>query len=364
MQGVLLAGLGGSPVEGNRGKSSGGVNSTLSMLQLRCNNKIELNSYSLRGRFRAACVALAVVKSLAEKTCWRRRGLRSRLSHTLGARKARKAEGPPADASGPLIEKLRRQSVGATAPAIVEADAHDVVGEATGLRNDLPENRRAERLLGLAEVDVEILELGSPAAPDGPFDARTRGPAGLHVLEGPDDRPDRRGDGGGVLDLTVGDTGRPVEQDVGRPQHAQAGARGAEPGELMVGGHSRDRKRRDLESRAALLARGLNVGFPAVDPLAQLIVVARLEAADDAIDLLRFGERADPGQGDVVLGLAPAVADVHAPIETRPAIDGRGRRRRLIRRPQVSGSGRAHRQNNESSRRKKQLLHNNSPVRY
>ena len=65
-------------------------------------------------------------------------------------------------------------SVSATAPAVVEADAHDVVGEATGLRDDLSQRRRGERLLGLAEVDVEILELGGPATPDGPFDARTR----------------------------------------------------------------------------------------------------------------------------------------------------------------------------------------------
>jgi hypothetical protein len=72
-------------------------------------------------------------------------------------------------------------------------------------------------LLGLAEVDVEILELGGPATPDGPFDARARGPAGLHFLEGPGDRRARRSDRGGVLDLTVGDTGRSVEQHVARP---------------------------------------------------------------------------------------------------------------------------------------------------
>jgi hypothetical protein len=44
------------------------------------------------------------------------------------------------------------------------------------------------------------------------------------------------------------------------------------------------------------------IGFQAEDPLAELIVVARLEAADDAIDLLRFGERADSEQGHFVLG--------------------------------------------------------------
>src|SRR3954463_3698118 len=103
--------------------------------------------------------------------------------------------------------EARRQSVSATAPAVVEADAHDVVGEATGLRDDLSQRRRGERLLGLAEVDVEVFEPGGPAPPDGPFDARTRGPAGLHILEGPGDRRAGGGERGGVLDLTVGDTG-------------------------------------------------------------------------------------------------------------------------------------------------------------
>src|SRR3954454_22694880 len=92
--------------------------------------------------------------------------------------------------------KARRQSVSATAPAVVEADAHDVVGEATGLRDDLSQRRRGERLLGLAEVDVEVLELGGPATPDDPFDARTRGPAGLHVLEGSGVRRAGAGDRG------------------------------------------------------------------------------------------------------------------------------------------------------------------------
>src|SRR3954462_4343410 len=104
--------------------------------------------------------------------------------------------------AAPCRSEARRRSVSATTPAVVEADAHDVVGEATGLRDDLSQRRRAERLLGLAEVDVEILELGGPATPDGPFAARTCGPAGLHVLEGPDDRRARRSDRGSVLDLT------------------------------------------------------------------------------------------------------------------------------------------------------------------
>ena len=54
--------------------------------------------------------------------------------------------------------------------------------------------------------------------------------------------------------------------------------------------------------------------------MAELIVVARLEAADDAVNLLRSGERADLRQGSLRPGMAPAVADVHAPIETRPGM--------------------------------------------
>ena len=54
-------------------------------------------------------------------------------------------------------QSCKKSSVSAAAPAIVEADTHDVVGEATGLRNDLSQRRRAERLSppGYAECPVE-----------------------------------------------------------------------------------------------------------------------------------------------------------------------------------------------------------------
>src|SRR5262249_27980069 len=50
------------------------------------------------------------------------------------------------------------------APLVVDADAHDVVGQPAGLGHDGPRRRCGERLLGLAEVEVEIFELGAPAA--------------------------------------------------------------------------------------------------------------------------------------------------------------------------------------------------------
>src|SRR3954469_23736560 len=99
----------------------------------------------------------------------------------------------------------------------------------------------------------------------------------------------------------------------------------------MVRGHSREPI--DLESRTALLTRGLNIGFEAPHPLAELIVVAGLEAPDHPVNLLRFGDRPDPAQGRLVLRVPPAVPDVDAPIEASPTVDGRRRGWGLVSRP-------------------------------
>ena len=91
----------------------------------------------------------------------------------------------------------------------------------TGLRRDRPQPGGAEGMFRLAEVDVEILEFGAPAAADGSLDARAGGPSGLHILEGCGERPDAgRGDNRVVLDLTVCDAGRAKEQDVRGHQDA------------------------------------------------------------------------------------------------------------------------------------------------
>src|SRR4029077_2430725 len=110
---------------------------------------------------------------------------------------------------------------------------------------------------------------------------------------------------------------------------AQAGTRGAEPWKLVVSAQEGSGNAcGDLQDIATLLPRSLNVGFKAPDPLAKLIVVARLEAADHPVDIAgcrRGAEHARSNlQSHIVLRLAPAIADVHAPIEACPGVD-RGR---------------------------------------
>src|SRR5262245_14020070 len=66
--------------------------------------------------------------------------------------------------------------------------------------------------------------------------------------------------------------------------------------------------------------------FKAPHPSSELVIVARLDAADDAIELLRLGYRS-PEQRCGVSLFPPAVADVCAPIDARPGVYGQGRRR-------------------------------------
>ena len=93
------------------GQSSGGINNTLSMLQLRCNNKIELNLNSFIGR--GACTVGESPAEWANAVSPARgnvfAGKAGRLDEMPPC--ARKAKGPLADASGPLIEEVRRRSV-------------------------------------------------------------------------------------------------------------------------------------------------------------------------------------------------------------------------------------------------------------
>src|SRR5262245_28209605 len=217
---------------------------------------------------------------------------------------ARQKKGPPA-CRRPLSWKRWVRSV-AAAPLVVQADADDVVGGPEGLasvgsdRGPSDRDGGRARQLGLAEVDVEIFELGAPAATQGALDAGADGPSGLHILEGGDGRcRDRSGadvQDRAVLDLTVGDTRRTIDQDVRAPQEAQPAARGAEPLELVVGrqrrGNGADAGDEDTsQRRATLLAGTLEIGFPAPHPAAELIVVAGLDAADHAVDLLGFRYR-------------------------------------------------------------------------
>src|SRR5262249_18780069 len=118
--------------------------------------------------------------------------------------------------------------------------------------------------------------------------------------------------------------------------------------------------------RAAFLTGSLNVGFQPEYPCSKLIVVAGLDAADHAVDVLGFshgGVEADKTTGTVVFRLAPAVADVGAPIHARPGVDRSGRGRRRVSRPRVHVCGPcgSRRQHNESSRSKKRASSSRIP---
>jgi hypothetical protein len=195
----------------------------------------------------------------------------------------------------------------AVAPAAATpTDAHDVVGCPAGIRND--RRRGGERSLRVAEVDVEIFELAAPAAAEGTLEAGAGGPSGLHVLEGPGCGTDvGHSNRCAILDLAIRNAERSVGQDIRTPQDAKAGPGGPKPVEFVVGGDRGERS--DDEGRAALLAGGLNVGFKTPHPRAELVVVAGLKAADDAVDVLRPRYRANAAHGEITLRLAPAVSD-------------------------------------------------------
>src|SRR5205823_8032942 len=141
-----------------------------------------------------------------------------------------------------------------------QADTDDVVSRLEGLRSKRSNDRRADRSLGLAEIDVEVFDLRAPAIAQSAFDAAADGKSGLHILEGRDHRP-HAGRGGRrvILDLTVGRTGRAIDQDIRSPQEAETAAGRTEPFELVVGREGRQRKDAN-EGRAALLTGGLKVG--------------------------------------------------------------------------------------------------------
>src|SRR5262249_52012047 len=133
-----------------------------------------------------------------------------------------------------------------------------------------------------------------------------------------------------------------------------------------ISGQRGGRKCQDWKRRAAFLTGGLNVGFQPEYPCSKLIIVAGLDAANDAVDVLGFlhiDAEADNTSSVVVFRLAPAVSDVPAPIDAGPAIDGRGRRRRRVSRPRVHvrGPRGSRRQHNESGRSKEEFFSSRIP---
>src|SRR5439155_14422792 len=90
-------------------------------------------------------------------------------------------KGPLADASGPWIRAVATElvAVAAGAPFVVQTDSNDVVRRPASLGRDHAQGRGGKGHLGLAQVDVQVFELGATAAAEGPFDAGAGGPSGL-----------------------------------------------------------------------------------------------------------------------------------------------------------------------------------------
>src|SRR5262245_24271167 len=132
------------------------------------------------------------------------------------------------------------------APFVVQANTHDVIGQAAVEGRGQGGRRYGNRLLQLAEVHIEVFDLRAPTAAERALDAAAGGPPGPHVIDacrrsGPDAG---RVDGESVLGLPVSHTSRSVQEEVGGGQKAKARPRGAEPLELMIGGSSRLSDRR------------------------------------------------------------------------------------------------------------------------
>src|SRR5919204_3467701 len=186
----------------------------------------------------------------------RQNNARIELQFTGGGRSAKMMKGRlrrkrPFDRNG-----IRRRSVATSAPFVVEADTHDVVGQPTvEVRGEAGGGHRDGRL-ELAEVDIEVFDLCAPASPKCSFDAGARGPTRAQVVHSCDStgRTSERG-GKRVLDLAVGHAGRSIQQEIGRGQVTEARPSGAEPLELMV---SRERRTRNNRNDcAAFLTGGL-----------------------------------------------------------------------------------------------------------
>src|SRR3954463_4020413 len=145
----------------------------------------------------------------------------------------------------------------ARSEAVVDADADQIGLEADVVRRDTAAGHAA---VELAEVGVEIFDLGRPVAAEGVFDADAGGPADLRLAD--------RGAGGvDRLDVAVGGAGGDVRQPAVPAGKAEAGARGAEP--VVLGRASAART-----GGVALHAGPVEVGFDAPDPGAGLEIIA------------------------------------------------------------------------------------------
>src|SRR5207247_1347199 len=155
---------------------------------------------------------------------------------------------------------------------VVQPRADDVRVELDVVRRHRSAGRAA---IELAEIDVEIFELGRPVADEGVFDAKAGGPAGLR-LAGAGEAWRRRLD---VAERAArGDVGQEAVERV-----ADAAAQGGEPAELGLAAE------RAIEHGRALDVGPVVIAFDAEHPGAGLDVVAGGEAGQRAGDVERAG---------------------------------------------------------------------------
>src|SRR5439155_492656 len=124
----------------------------------------------------------------------------------------------PMDSPGPAMRSEPAEH--RTSELIVQAEAHDVRLEADIVRDCAA----ADAAIELAEVDVEIFDLGGPVAQEGVFEAAAEGPAELRGA-GRGGQPET---GRGGLDVAERAAGREVRQEASKGV-ADAAARRPEP---------------------------------------------------------------------------------------------------------------------------------------
>src|SRR4051794_23524482 len=146
----------------------------------------------------------------------------------------------------------------------------------------------------LAEVDIQILELGRPVAREHPFaPSANRESYGLADVSSPIFKQvgwagdSDHGRIRGVIDPAIGETASAVKQQIGRNRDTKAAAHCTKPGKLPLGRKEIAGERQSavslndwLLNGRALHASALNVRFQASDERSRLPVVTGLSAAD------------------------------------------------------------------------------------
>jgi hypothetical protein len=193
--------------------------------------------------------------------------------------------------------------------AVVDAEADDI-----GVELDVGvDDAGRGRTRCLAEIGVEIFQLGRPVAHEGVFDADAERVAHLGLGEGAERV--------GALDVAHRQTAGEIRQPVVPAGITEAHARCAQPGILGLAAQ------RAVGRGASLDAGIIDVAFQAPDPGAGLHVVAKRQAGEHARDV----EVAGRTGGRRPVGFAEAIADVKTGVEAAPVgIDRRRIGRRFV----------------------------------